>query len=822
MSLTSPIAEVILPLPVRSNFYYRIPDNLTHEAEVGKRVLVQFGKSKIYTGVIREILAFAPTDVAPNRIKELEEVLDDGPIFQESHLDLFDWIAFYYQCTPGEVLKAALPVGLKPESSLRVGLKEGVAWESLPLDDKEFVLMETLTIQPELNFKEIAALWGVANPSPRLKAMHGRGLIRMYQTVEDKYKPRYKSFLKLSEVCREEAALEAAFDSLSRAPSQENLFMRIVAAYYQGKIVPKTEIQKELEIGSQVAKELIRKGLVEEEKVQIDRLEFYGYKQHNTEIVFNEWQERAYKEIQDAIAEEPLKPLLLHGVTGSGKTHLYIDLIKETLGNGQQVLYLLPEITLTKQIIDRVKSEFGSAVGIYHSRFNDNERVEIWQKVIKGEYQIVIGVRSAIFLPFPDLGLIVVDEEHDRSFKQYEPAPRYQARDVAVYYSHQLQIPVILGSATPSFESYQNARLGKYHLVELHKRAIAAKLPDIEIVDMREARKKRLTHGIFSNVLEEAIGAVLDKGEQVILFQNRRGYAPYLICETCGHVPQCVNCDISLTYHKEKNHLRCHYCGHTDTKVNQCEHCGNYSIRRGGVGTEKIAEQVKEFFPNHTVQRMDLDTTRTKLGYQHIITQFENKQIDILVGTQMVSKGLDFENVTLVGVIQADPLLSFPDFRAWEHAYQLLTQVSGRAGRSQKQGRVIIQSLMPDNVVLQSIERPFKEFFEHEIPTRQQVGYPPFARLIRIEIRHKNQNYIEAEAKRLLNLLKPYFGVNLLGPDYALIARVRNQYRMQFLIKIGKGVSIPKLRDQLHRLINDYFESAPQKTLRVVVDVDPG
>lgn len=814
-------AEVILPLPVKSNFHYRVRETQRDQVAVGKRVLVQFGKNKIYTGVIRQLSEALPdTDIS--KLKQLEEILDQAPILHELQLALFEWISFYYACTPGEVFKAALPAGLKPESSLRVEMQEGIEWEAYELSDKEYLLLEALQVQPVLNFKEVADLWDMLNPSPRLKAMESRGLIRLYQKVEPRYKPKYKTYLRLNDPYTHEARLREAFDSLSaRAVAQENLLMHVVSEYYKGNMVPKSEALKALDIGAGVAKALLEKGFIAEEPVQIDRMELYGYKVHDKEIVFNAEQARAMAQIRSHIQSGDGKPILLHGITGSGKTHLYIDLIKEALEQGKQVLYLLPEITLTKQIIDRVKSELGERVGIYHSRFNDHERVEIYRKVRARTYDVVIGVRSAIFLPFEELGLIVVDEEHDHSFKQHEPAPRYNARDLAIYYGHVSRCPVVLGSATPSFESYQNALKGKYHLVELHKRAVAAHPPVVEVVDMRMQRKQRTLRSIFSSTLYTELEAVLKRKEQAILFQNRRGYSPYLICETCGHVPECINCDISLTYHKEKKHLRCHYCGHTDFNLNACKECGNYTLRRSGIGTEKIEEAVREVFPEARVERMDLDTTRSKMAFQNIITRFENHDIDILVGTQMVSKGLDFENVTLVGVINADNLLTFPDFRAYENAYQLLTQVSGRAGRSTKKGKVLIQSLMPDNVVLTSLNQSFRSFFERELPGRQQLGYPPFSRLIRIEVRHRDKAYIEQEALRLNNLLKPQFGANLLGPDYTLVARVRNQYRMQFLIKLSKGLSPEKVRQALDATLRHYYEVAPQKTLRIILDVDP-
>ncbi len=597
--------------------------------------------------------------------------------------------------------------------------------------------------------------------------------------------------------------------------------MEVVTAWFKEQSVPKKETLKRLDIGSQVAKSLITKGIIEQEDIQVDRLEFHGYRPRLAEVVLNEFQEKAIGDIRAAMKVTPRKPILLQGITGSGKTHLYIDLMREVLAEGKQVLYLLPEITLTKQIIERVRTAFGGKVGIYHSRFNDQERVEIWQRIRSREFEVVVGVRSAIFLPFQDLGLIVVDEEHDQSFKQQEPSPRYHARDTAVVYASLLNIPILLGSATPSMESYANALAGKYHLVELHRRAIALNPPSLELVDMRVQKKKKLSDGVFSSILEQEMRETLARGEQVILFQNRRGYAPFLMCETCGHVPQCINCDISLTFHKAKDHLRCHYCGYTAFQTQACEKCGNFALRQGGIGTEKIAEVASLLFPTHRVERMDLDTTRSKMGYQHIIQQFELGQIDVLVGTQMVSKGLDFDNVTLVGVIAADQILGFPDFRAYEQGYQLLTQVSGRAGRAKKLGKVLIQTYMPENPILQLLTKDFSVFYDHQVPDRQVHGYPPFTRLIRIEIRHPDRNFIEAESKRLHDLLTPPFGTNLLGPDYALVPRVRNQYRMQFLLKVSRKASGAHLRTLLQTAIRHYYESAPQKTLRIILDVDP-
>lgn len=814
------IAQVILPLPVKSEFDYLASPEQATSLQPGMRVLVSFGKKKIYTGLVKSLRTILPTEKETG-FKPIEDILDEKPLLQETHLRLFEWMAMYYCCTEGEVFRAALPLGLKPESSTKIQMSPGIAWEDMDLDDKEWLLMEALSIQGTLSFKDASDIWQIINPNPRIKTMEGRGLIQTFSEVQETYKIKTKPFLKLSEAFQSEEKLQEAFDKVTRSAYQENLLMEVVSAYYKDQSVPKKETLKRLEIGSQVAKALIDKGIIVQEDVPVDRIEFHGYHPRLAEVIFNDQQVKALAEIRSAFASSPRKPVLIEGVTGSGKTHLYIDLIKETLAQGKQVLYLLPEITLTKQIVERIRTAFGNQAGIYHSRFNDQEKVEIWQKVRQREFEIVVGVRSSVFLPFQDLGLIIVDEEHDQSFKQQEPSPRYNARDTAVYYAHLLKIPVLLGSATPALESYANAETGKYHLVELHKRAVAQHLPTLEIVDMRVQKKKKLLNGVFSSILEKEVSEALARKEQVILFQNRRGYAPFLVCESCGHVPQCINCDISLTYHKAKDHLRCHYCGYTAFQTQACEVCGNFSLHQGGIGTEKIAENISELFPDHRVERMDLDTTRTKFGYQQIIQQFELGQIDILVGTQMVSKGLDFENVTLVGVISADQILGFPDFRAYEQGYQLLTQVSGRSGRATKPGKVVIQTHMPDNPILKLLGGTYKAFYKEQLTDRAAHSYPPYSRLIRIEIRHQDRRFIEAEAARLHGFLLPHFGQNLLGPDYALVARVRNQYRMQYLIKISKKTPVDRLREVLNKCVRSYYVAAPQKTLRVIVNVDP-
>ncbi|MCB9232227.1 MAG: primosomal protein N' [Bacteroidia bacterium] len=814
------IAEIILPLPVKSNFDYRVPAEVAEEAVAGKRALVVFGKRKIYTGVIRRVYEESNLNRVEG-LKELDELLDDVPVLTEKQLAFFDWIAHYYFCTPGEVLKASLPTGMKLESTLRVEKVAGVDWESLDLPNKEWDLMDLLSHHHDLGLQEVSELWGVENPSSRLKNMESRGLIRLIQRVDQAYKAKFEKYLELDELFRTDEALNQAFASLSRAPKQEDALMLVVQAFLKGNAISRADLLAKLDGGQSAVKALLDKGILREIEVQVDRLEGLKYDFNKKDIILNEEQMAALNGIRQSFLNFPGKPVLLHGVTGSGKTHLYIELIREKLAENKQVLYLLPEISLTKQIIDKVKSEFGEIVGVYHSRFNDNERVEIWHKVLRREYQIVIGVRSAIFLPFPELGLIVVDEEHDNSLKQVEPNPRYHARDLSVYAPRVFDCQVLLGSATPSFETYTNALEGRYTLVEIRERAVKAVLPEIILVDMREQRKKKLLEGDFSKPLVEAIKNMHSRREQGIIFLNRRGFAPYLICTTCGHVPHCINCDITLTFHKSKKEIRCHYCGYSDYQTEKCDQCGNFTYKRQGVGTEKVEEELHEIFPDLRIARMDLDTTRSKFAFQQLIHSFEKQEIDLLVGTQMVTKGLDFPNVTLVGVVMADNLLNFPDFRAYERAYQLLTQVSGRAGRSHKKGKVMIQTSMPENPVLNVLQAPFVNFYNLELPQRNALNFPPFSRLIRIELKNKDRVFLEEETIAFYRLLAPVFGKHLLGPEYPLISRLRNEYRMQFLLKLPRSFSVNKVRSALSELIDTYYTRAPKKTLRIMVDVDP-
>ncbi len=587
------VVEVILPVPVKSNFDYRVAPEHTDKAVVGMRVVVGFGKNKMYTGVIRKVRdADDPEenlhDALLRKLKYVEAFPDDQPVLHKEQLDLYAWIAYYYFCTEGEVHKAALPAGLKLESEMFAEWAGIDNWEDAELASKDYDLLRQLESKRRMNLAEAGLAMEIQGPLPRLRNLEAQGFIRLVHRLKQGYAPKMVRFLEVAPMYREEAQLNQAFTSLKNAPKQEEVLMLVVEQYFQGKPILKSLLRKRLQGSEGAIASLVEKGFLREFDEPEDRMAIIAYRENNKAITFTDEQNEALASIRASFASEPTKPVLLHGVTGSGKTHLYIELIKEILAKGEEVLYLLPEIALTQQIIDKVKSEFGEKVGVYHSRFSDNERVEIWQKVLTGEYNIVIGVRSAMFLPFKKLGMIVVDEEHDQSFKQAEPNPRYNARDVAIFAAKMLNLNVLLGSATPSFETYHNARSGKFTLVEIKNRAVKAELPEIQIVDLRAAKKERLMDGHFSKTLLIEVRKTLERREQVILFQNRRGFAPYISCQNCGHVPHCINCDISLTFHKAKKELRCHYCGYIDHQYSKCEKCASFEIKQVGIGTEKL------------------------------------------------------------------------------------------------------------------------------------------------------------------------------------------------------------------------------------------
>ena len=727
--------EIVLPLSLAINYTYRVPYELNEAVAVGKRVVVQFGKHKIYTALVKSIGKIPP---AHYQAKYIIDVIDDYPVVNEKQFEFWNWITSYYLCNEGDVMSAALPTGLKLASETVLLLREELP-EELDLSDKEQLIFEVLHKQHRISIDEVASLLGQKTVYPIVNSLIAKEIIVAAEEVVDKYKPLLKSFVKLNDFYHDDVNLKALFEQLEKAPKQLDALLAYLKLSKGKGFVSKNQLIEESGSGQAALKALADKGVFYTEKRPVSRLSSDG-ELFDINFELSDHQKGALAKVKEQFETKDV--VLLHGVTAAGKTQLYIKLIEEAIANGGQVLFLLPEIALTTQIVERIKLYFGSKIGVYHSKFNDNERVEIWNKVLSGAYQVVLGARSAVLLPFSDLKLVVVDEEHENSYKQYDPAPRYQARDAAIYLAHLHRAKVVLGSATPSLESYYNAKTDKYGLVELTERFGGVQLPLQEVVSIAEETKRKKMISYFTSVLVDDIADALEKKEQVILFQNRRGYATILICATCGYAPKCVNCDVSLTYHKSSGKLHCHYCGYHQSSINVCPACGSVHVEQKGFGTERIEEELSLIFPDAKIARLDLDSTRTKNGMQQIISDFQEKKNDILIGTQMVAKGLDFENVSLIGVINADTLLNFPDFRAFERSYQLLAQVAGRAGRREKQGKVCIQAYADDHrIIKQVINNDYQQMYNDELEERKQFNYPPFSRLIFVNVKHKDANF---------------------------------------------------------------------------------
>lgn len=807
--------EVVLPLSLSKNYTYRVPFDLNEQIVVGKRVVLQFGKNKIYTALIKSISHTAPELY---QAKYIIDVVDEHPIITLKQLQLWEWMTAYYLCNEGDVMSAALPTGLKLASETIIVLKEEAA-PDVVLTEKESRLVTALNNQKRLTIDDISNLLGQKTVYPIINSLLEKGLVYIAEEVVEKYRPLLKSFVFLNAFYQEEEHLKQLFTILERAPKQLNALLTFIKLSRQQNIVPKNQLLEESDCGQAALKTLLDKEIFRVEKQPVSRL-----KENDDDFILNfelsEAQNKALAQIEQGFEYKDV--VLLHGITASGKTQIYIKLIEKAIEKGGQVLFLLPEIALTTQIVQRIQRYFGDAIGVYHSKFNNNERVEIWNKVLNGKYRVVLGARSAVFLPFKDLKLIVVDEEHESSYKQQEPAPRYQARDVAVYLAHLYQAKTVLGSATPSIESYYNAVNQKYGLVTLNERFGGVELPLHEVVSISEETKKKKMVSYFSNKLVDEIAAVIAQKEQVILFQNRRGYATILICATCGYAPKCVNCDVSLTYHKTSGKLHCHYCGYHQSSINICPACGSVHIEQKGFGTERVEEELSLIFPEVKIARLDVDSTRTKNGLQQIISDFQEKKTDILIGTQMVAKGLDFDNVTLIGVINADTLLNYPDFRAFERSYQLLAQVAGRAGRRDKQGKVIIQAYDDSHrIIKQVIENLYLEMYNDELAERRQFHYPPFTRLIFINIKHKDQHLLNVAAQKFANALKTQLGHRVLGPEQPMIARIRNYYIKQVIIKSDKDTSIQKVKSVLKETIIQFQTEKDYRGVNIQVDVDP-
>lgn len=819
---TTLFVDVVLPLAIPNLLTYRVPFELNEEVTQGCRVVVQVGKTKLYTAVVRNIHEEPPTKY---QAKYINSVLDPRELVNERQFKLWEWMAGYYMCTMGEVMAAAVPSSLKLASETKVVLDENWDRDDSSLSDKEFLIVEALQLKEVLTLAEISEILDQKTIQPILRTLVEKKVVVTEEDLRQRYKPLTKEYVRLTEEACNDSKLQTIFDQLEkRAPKQLEMLMAFFnltgTVEQESRLVDKLKLQKYVGADASLTKKLVERGVFELEEIEVDRLKPFDEADQSSKE-FSEAQQVAYDEVKTCWEKQDV--VLLHGVTGSGKTEIYVRLIEEAMSKGEQVLYLLPEIALTTQIIGRLKHYFGDKIGVYHSRFNQNERVEIWNKISKGsQYQIILGARSSAFLPFSNLGLIIVDEEHESSFKQYDPAPRYNARDTAIVLANLHSTKVLLGSATPAVESYYNATQGKYGLVTLDKRFGGIQLPEVQCADIRDELKKKTMNGHFTSFLLKEMEGVFENGEQIILFQNRRGYAPMWQCHVCGHVPQCTRCDVSLTYHKHSHQLKCHYCGYSKTPPKKCDACGSSDLKMLGFGTEQIEEELNELFPEKRIARMDLDTTRSKHSYQQIINDFEEGEIDVLVGTQMVTKGLDFDNVSLVGILNADQMLKFPDFRSSERSYQLMAQVSGRAGRKKKRGKVIIQTYTPDHWVIQKVmHNRYNELFDHEILERRNYLYPPFFRLLEITVKHKDPGVIETAAQVFANTIKKKLGTRVLGPEPPYISRINNWYIRQVLVKMERETAPSAFKKIIWEAIDDLKTMKDFKSVRISLDVDP-
>lgn len=813
-------AQIIVPVPVRGTFTYEVPISLADSASVGQSVVVEFGAKKLYTGIIQSISATPPDGF---KIKSIQSIANLQPIVTQTQLDFWQWVANYYMCPIGDVYKAAVPVGLRPDSDTKILpiVSDNIDIEQLSNAEKN--VYSALIKDEESSVSQLAKETGEKSILNIVKSLSDKGFAIITEEIKSGSRLRRQKVLRLSEMITDTEMLNRKLALLSRGVDKQRQVLSWITNYlgdaaFSGKTVLHKVVLDKVPTTPTVIRTLVKNGfLIEDFEDPLQQSETSECKPINQ---LNQYQQEALEQIKKHF--ETQQTVLLHGITGSGKTEIYIHLIQETLAAGKRVLYMLPEIALTSQIVQRLKQFFGNKVGVYHSKYSSSERCELWNRQLNDEqaYPIILGVRSSIFLPYSNLGLIIIDEEHESSFKQYDPSPRYNARDLSIVLGLQLNAKVLLGSATPSLESYYNAQQGRYGLVNLNHRHGTAVLPDIVIVDTKKERRRKLMQQCFSQTLLSSIDAALTAGEQVILFQNRRGYSPFLECVQCGYVPKCEHCDVSLTYHKSINRLVCHYCGYTMHIPNVCPHCGN-TMQMAGFGTERIEDELKMIFPQAEIARLDTDTTRSKQGAGNIIRDFQEQKTNILIGTQMVSKGLDFEHVSIVGIINADNMLSYPDFRAFERSYQLMAQVSGRAGRKEKKGTVIIQTANPENVVIQQVmNNNYLGMYQSQMAERQQFFYPPTSRLISITLKHRNRQTVENGATALFEQIQKIDGLSALGPTVPAINRIQNFYLMNILIKLSK-VDGMQAKRRMQDAIEQFLQQPEFKNTFIVADVDP-
>ena len=810
--------EVILPLSLAKTFTYSVSEAEYNYIKKGMRVAVPFGKSKIYTALVIEIHENKPTLY---EAKEIHQILDEKPIVTEIKITHWQWIASYYMCAIGDVYRGAMPSALLLESETIISQSQnGFVDESL-LSDEEYLIYQALQQQSSLKVQDIINILNKKNIFPVIQKLIDKNILVLQEEMLETYSPKLIRYVKLHSKYESNEGLNELLEILKNANKQKEIvlsFFQLSAS--EKKPITVKKLTETANSTSAIVKALIDKEIFEEYFIQVDRVNFSG-KTKEEQLQLSKAQQIAFEEIRDCFTQKEV--CLLHGVTSSGKTEIYIKLIEEYIKDEKQILYLLPEIALTTQLVGRLRDYFGNKVAVFHSKYSNNERVEVWQQVLEQspKAQIVIGARSALFLPFSTLGLVIVDEEHEQTFKQVDPSPRYHARDASIVLANSFKAKVLLGSATPSIETYFNAQSGKYGLVEISERYGNVRMPEIELVDLKDKYFRKKMSGHFSDTLIEEITTALSLGEQVILFQNRRGFSPVVECMTCGHVPQCPQCDVSLTYHKHKNQLRCHYCGYSMAKPTNCHSCSSIHLTTKGFGTEQIQQELVELFPNAKVGRMDQDTTRGKFGFEKIIDSFKNQEVEILVGTQMLAKGLDFDNVSLVGIMNADNMLYHPDFRAFERSYQMMTQVSGRSGRSEKQGKVIIQTYNPDhNTIRQVVQNDYLGMYNEQLYERQIYKYPPYFKLIKLTLKHRDFDKLKEGSMWLYQVMQQNLTIPVLGPEEPPISRIRNEYIRTIMIKIPQNQSLQGTKKTIQKMLNSFEAVAQYRSIKVTVNVD--
>ncbi|TBX66620.1 primosomal protein N' [Flavobacterium silvisoli] len=811
--------EVIIPLSLPKTFTYKVSETEYAFIKKGMRIAVPFGKNKIYTALVIDLHQTAPTLY---EAKEIHQILDEQPIVNEFQINHWFWIASYYMCNIGDVYRGALPSALLLESETILSQRQDTSVNQADLSDDEFLIYEALQHQSSLKIQNVIDILNKKTVLPIIQKLINKNIISLQEEIQEEYKPKLIRYIRLHEQYQQEEKLIELLDNFNKNANKQK---ELVLQYFQLQALEKKPISvkhltETAKASAAIVKALIDKQVFEEYYLQEDRVNFHKNKV-DYQLSLSEAQQNAVNQIEEVFVEKEV--CLLHGVTSSGKTEIYTQLIEQYINQGKQVLYLLPEIALTTQLVSRLTQYFGNKVAVFHSKYSNNERVEVWNQVLASseKAQIVIGARSALFLPFSNLGLIIVDEEHEATFKQQDPAPRYHARDAAIVLANAHQSKVLLGSATPSIETYYNATSGKFGLVTLKERFGKVQLPEIQLVDLKDSYFRKKMKGHFSITLIEAITEAFANGEQVILFQNRRGFSPVLECLTCGHVPQCPQCDVSLTYHKYKNQLRCHYCGYNMAKPKNCHVCSSVDIETKGFGTEQIELELAGLFPNKNIKRMDQDTTRGKYSFEKIIDGFKNREIDVLVGTQMLAKGLDFDNVSLVGIMNADNMLYHPDFRAFERSYQMMTQVAGRAGRSEKRGKVIIQTYNPlHNIIQQVTNNDYEGMYKEQLYERKIYYYPPYYRLIRLTVKHRDFEKLKEGSVWLYQVLKQNLSIPVLGPEEPAVSRIRNEYIRTIMIKIPAETSLQATKKTIQKILNSFDSVAQYRTVKVTVNVD--